>query len=79
MQPAQIEDMLARTLEGTGRLITQKGLSFSEVLERVATKGGITEVGAAEIFENFGKVAAAVFDKTLEKRKATTQKAKESF
>ena len=79
LQPAQIEDMLARTLEGTGRLITQKGLSFSEVLERVATKGGITEVGAAEIFENFGKVAAAVFDKTLEKRKDTTQKAKESF
>ena len=79
LPPSQIEAMLAQTLEGTGRLINQKQLGFSEVLARVATKGGITEVGAAEIFENFGKVAAAVFDKTLEKRKATTEKAKASF
>ena len=79
LPPSQIEAMLAQTLEGTGRLINQKQLGFSEVLARVATKGGITEVGAAEIFENFGKVAAAVFDKTLEKRRATTEKAKASF
>lgn len=79
LPPAQIEAMLAQTLEGTGKLINQKGLSFSDVLARVATKGGITEVGASEIFESFGNTAAAVFDKTLEKRKITTEKAKQSF
>ena len=79
LPPAQIEAMLAQTLEGTGRLINQKNLSFSEVLARVATKGGITEVGASEIFANFGDVAAAVFEKTLEKRKSVTEKAKQSF
>ncbi|MBO4320137.1 MAG: NAD(P)-binding domain-containing protein [Treponema sp.] len=79
MSPAQIEAMLSQTLEGTGRLINQKQLSFAQVLERVATKGGITEVGASQIFDGFGDVAAAVFDKTLEKRRITTQKAKESF
>ena len=79
MPPAQIEAMLSQTLEGTGRLINQKQLSFAQVLERVATKGGITEVGASEIFGGFGTVAASVFDKTLEKRRITTEKAKESF
>ena len=79
LPPAQIEAMLAQTLEGTGRLINQKNLSFEDVLARVATKGGITEVGASEILANFGNVAAAVFEKTLEKRRATTEKAKASF
>lgn len=79
LPPVQIEAMLAQTLEGTGKLINQKGLSFSDVLARVATKGGITEVGASEIFESFGNTAAAVFDKTLEKRASVTEKAKQSF
>ena len=79
LPPAQIEAMLAQTLEGTGRLINQKNLSFSDVLARVATKGGITEVGASEIFANFGDVVAAVFDKTLEKRASVTEEAKQSF
>ncbi len=37
------------TLSPTGKLMIQKNMSFEEVVKRVATQGGITEVGSRVI------------------------------
>ncbi|USG64735.1 NAD(P)-binding domain-containing protein [Brevibacillus ruminantium] len=37
--------MLVETLAGTSRLLENEGLSFDQLIERVATKGGITQEG----------------------------------
>ena len=46
-------------------------MTFDEVVERVATKGGITEEGTKVIYEMFPDVAEKLFEKTLEKRRQT--------
>lgn len=75
----EIARMLLHTVVGTGSLMLEKGYSFHDVVERVATKGGITEEGTKIIGAQFPKVADGVFEKTLEKRRQTTEMAKESF
>ena len=75
----EIARMVLHTMVGTGELMFGKEYSFEDVITRVATKGGITEEGTKIIAEQFPKVADEVFEKTLEKRRQTTEKAKESF
>ena len=75
----KIIEMLANTMVGTGRLIAERNMSFADVIERVATKGGITQEGTKVIEEKFPPVAAEIFEKTLAKRKVTTEKAIEIF
>ncbi|MCR5251887.1 MAG: prephenate dehydrogenase/arogenate dehydrogenase family protein [Lachnospiraceae bacterium] len=75
----QIVRMVLNTMSATGDLMLQKGLSFEEVVSRVATKGGITEVGSAIIYDSFPPTAEEMFCKTLEKRKQTAEKAAEAF
>ena len=75
----QIARMVLHTMVGTGTLMLEKEYSFEDVISRVATKGGITEEGTKVIEDQFPKVADEVFEKTLEKRRQTTIKAKESF
>ena len=75
----EIARMVLQTMVGTGTLMLEKGYSFEDVIARVATKGGITEEGTKVIEDQFPKVADDVFEKTLEKRRETTEKARESF
>ena len=75
----EIARMVLHTVVGTGTLMLEKGYSFHGVVERVATKGGITEEGTKVIEAQFPKVADEVFEKTLEKRRQTTEKAQRSF
>jgi pyrroline-5-carboxylate reductase len=75
----KIVTMLANTIIGTGRLIIENRMTFEEVIERVATKGGITEEGTKVIEQEFPKVVTEMFDKTLEKRKMTTENAVKAF
>lgn len=75
----QIIQMLLHTMVGTGELMLEKGLSFNDVVARVATKGGITEEGTKVIYEMFPKVTDEMFNKTLEKRNQTAGKARENF
>ena len=71
----QIIKMVLNTVSATADLMIQKGLSFEEVVARVATKGGITEEGSKIIYGQFPSTADEMFRKTLEKRKTTAQKA----
>lgn len=75
----QIASMVLHTVVGTGTLMLEKEYSFHDVVERVATKGGITEEGTKVIEAQFPKVVDDLFDKTLEKRRQTTEKAQISF
>lgn len=75
----QIVSMVLDTLCATGELMIDKEMSFQDVVSRVATKGGITEEGTKVVYEAFPKISDELFDKTLDKRKQTAQKAEELF
>jgi len=74
-----IARMVLQTMVGTGTLMLEKEYSFEEVVSRVATRGGITEEGTKVIHEQFTKTADDLFEKTMEKRRQTTEKAQRSF
>ena len=71
--------MVLNTMTATGELMLKNGLSFDEVVSRVATKGGITEVGAKVVYEQFPATADSLFEKTLEKRRQTAKAAEKMF
>jgi pyrroline-5-carboxylate reductase len=75
----QIVKMVLNTMSATGDLMLQKDLSFNDVVTRVATKGGITEEGTKVIYDMFPSAADEMFNKTLEKRRLTAEKAATSF
>ena len=74
----QIVEMVLNTLTATGELMLRKGMSFSDVVERVATKGGITEEGTDVVYDMFPPAAEKLFEKTLEKRRQVAEKAEQS-
>ena len=75
----QIIRMVLSTMCATGELMLEKGMSFEDVVSRVATKGGITEEGTDVIYQRFPETAELLFEKTLEKRKMTAQQAEKMF
>ena len=75
----QIVKMVLSTMSATGDLMLQKEMSFEDVVTRVATKGGITEEGTKVVYEGFPKTADLLFEKTLEKRRLTTEIAEKNF
>ena len=75
----QIIRMVLDTLRATGELMMEKGMSFGEVVSRVATKGGITEEGTGVIYDRFPETAELLFEKTLVKRKLTAEFAEDYF
>ena len=68
--------MVLNTMSATGDLMLQKDMSFKDVVGRVATKGGITEVGAKVIYDQFPKTADEMFGKTMAKRRKTASDSK---
>ena len=75
----QVVRMVLNTMCATGELMLKKGMSFDEVVDRVATKGGITEEGTRVIYEQFPGTADQLFEKTLVKRKLTAERAEDYF
>ena len=75
----KIVKMVLNTMIATGNLMLEKNMSYEEVVSRVATKGGITEEGTKVIYREFPETMEELFNNTLEKRRLTAEKAKESF
>lgn len=75
----QIVKMVLSTMSATGDLMLQKDMSFEDVVNRVATKGGITEEGTKVVYEGFPETADLLFEKTLEKRRLTAENANTDF
>lgn len=61
------QKLVVSTLFGTAKLMTEKGIGFSELTGRVATKGGITEEGVKVLKNHLPAVFDEVFFKTLSK------------
>lgn len=75
----QIINMVLETLSATSLLMLKNKMSFEEVVERVATKGGITQEGTSVVYNKFPAIADELFEKTLEKRRITAENAERSF
>ncbi|MBO4495204.1 MAG: NAD(P)-binding domain-containing protein [Clostridiales bacterium] len=76
---AQVVKMVLQTMCATGELMLEKDMSFEDVVTRVATPGGITQEGTKVVYEKFPEAADLLFNKTLEKRKMTAERAQASF
>jgi pyrroline-5-carboxylate reductase len=74
-----IVNMVIKTVYGTGKLLLQNNMTFEQLISRVATKGGITEEGTKIIETKMPKMVNELFEKTLEKRKKTTENAQKDF
>ena len=75
----EIVKMVLNTVNSTSELMLTKNMTFSDVVNRVATKGGITEEGTKVIYEKFPSVVDELFENTLKKRELTKKKAEELF
>jgi pyrroline-5-carboxylate reductase len=64
-----LEKTLIATAKGTFDLMDDTQMSFDDLISRVATKGGITEVGIKIINEKLPVIYEQVIRDTLEKRK----------
>ncbi|MFZ5946311.1 MAG: pyrroline-5-carboxylate reductase dimerization domain-containing protein [Bacillota bacterium] len=63
----EAEEMVRSTLYGTAKLLYRKGVSFNETIDRVATRGGITEEGVKILRKGLPFVFDTVLEKTLSK------------
>ena len=72
-------NLVIKTVYGTGKLLLEKDMTFEQLINRVATKGGITEEGTKIIEAEMPKMANELFNKTLEKRTIITEKAQRDF
>lgn len=75
----EIISMVLNTMTATSELMIKNNCSFDEIVSRVATKGGITEVGTQIIKDRFPSIADAIFEETLKKRKQTAMATQKSF
>lgn len=75
----ELSDMVKETLLASAKLLTETGMSFDEVVSRVATKGGITQEGVAVFNEALPEVFDDMFKKTLEKRRLVEAKINSDF
>jgi pyrroline-5-carboxylate reductase len=76
---ADAEQMVLQTLLGTARLLAEKCMGFDEAIERVATKGGITEEGVKVLRAGLPPVYDEMFNRTMEKRNALKDKVSVAF
>jgi len=79
IEEMDIMKMIVETIYGTGKLLIEKQMNFDGLINRVATKGGITEEGTKIIEEKLPEIINELFEKTLEKRKKTTEKVQKEF
>lgn len=69
MNEKETEEMVLQTLKGTVKLLTEKEMTFDEVVFRVATKGGITAEGIKSLEKDLPSVFENLFNSTSNKRK----------
>ncbi|MBR5348866.1 MAG: NAD(P)-binding domain-containing protein [Lachnospiraceae bacterium] len=74
-----IVKIVMNTMSATGELMLQKNMTFEDVVNRVATPGGITMEGTKVVYEGFPETADLLFEKTLAKRRVTAENAEQLF
>jgi pyrroline-5-carboxylate reductase len=79
MPPEAIRDISLATMGGTVKLIAETGLSFDELINRVATPGGITEEGVKILERTLPPVFDEVLTATMSKRTALRARTREQY
>lgn len=74
-----INDLVLYTMIGTAKLMLEENMDFDDVINRVKTKGGITEVGVRIIRSGLPQVFNEAFDGMLGKRKLVSEKIHQEF
>jgi len=67
----EIHNMIITTILGTSKLCVDQKMPFDKIVERVATKGGITEEGTKVIRSAFPQTVRTLFQHTRERRERT--------
>jgi pyrroline-5-carboxylate reductase len=73
LQPELAEYLVRETMIGTARILTGGQMKFGDVMERVATKGGITEQGVIVLQARLPAVMDELLEATFEKRRILTE------
>jgi pyrroline-5-carboxylate reductase len=75
----RIVTMVTETMYATGKLLVEKNITFNELINRVSTKGGVTEEGTKVIYEKLPQVINEMFEKTSKKIELTIEKTKKAI
>lgn len=71
--------ILRETMLATALTLEKDQLSFEEMINAVATEGGITQTGISDLQQEFPALAARFFKVTLAKHEATKRKIEQMF
>lgn len=74
-----VEDMVIQTFYGTAKVMLEKNMGFEDMIQRVATKGGITEEGVKVLRTDLPEAFDKVFEETLKKRKTVSESVDREF
>jgi pyrroline-5-carboxylate reductase len=77
--PEEINEMTVLTLYGTAKLLKEQPVSFEELIEKVATKGGISEEGVKILDRELPGIFEELFRVTMTKREKLKQQIREQF
>ena len=79
MDRSQIKRMIVESMYGTSKLLLEKDMTFENLMDMVATKGGITEGGIEIILAKFPEIINEMFLKTFERGRIITEATKADF
>jgi pyrroline-5-carboxylate reductase len=75
----KIRDLVLKTLSGTANYLKAENPDFDLMVQRVATKGGTTEVGVEVLAEKLPAVFNEMFTKTLQRQGDRLMKVEELY
>ena len=79
LPPDQAEHALICTLQGLIALYTNHQMSFDDVIQRVARKGGTTEIGVRLVREQFSITSREIIEQTLERQMTRREALEQDF
>ncbi|HWT75661.1 MAG TPA: NAD(P)-binding domain-containing protein [Mobilitalea sp.] len=79
MTKEEMVGLVSQTVYGTAKLMLENCMNFTDVVNRVATKGGITEEGVIVMKEGLPAVFDQLFEQTMGKRKVVDEKIHQQF
>jgi pyrroline-5-carboxylate reductase len=79
LTPDELKELIIATCYGTARLLTEKGVSFDDLVTRVATRGGISEEGVKIIDSALPGIFDEILRVTLGKREKIKHQIREQY
>lgn len=77
--PDELKEIIIPTFYGTAKLFMERGISFNDLIARVATKGGISEEGVKVLDRALPGIFDELLSVTLNKREKTKELIREQY